>query len=475
MKRLLVFATVIAITTGAYAFTWPNHFTYDGLIVKDRGGLPMPSNSIHINGGFFYYGMLNEHYNNDGDSADDGYSSYALGFPVDLGYTFNGKLEVAATLQLIRLSVSNGTDRSEFGLGDVWIKGRALFQPGESFYVGPRIAGKFQGGNSHLGLGDGWGDLDAGMVFAKYDDSSFKLNGSAGFRYSFEDRDYDPPYQPGVKIYSFLEPGFSVGSKFTIYVPVGFEYHADTKRGDISRYAGYGLTLGAKPSFALSDNHTLNFTLLYPITGKNANQEVYLAFTTDSFIPLPSGPGDRDGDGITDDVDNCPNDPEDFDGFEDSDGCPDPDNDGDGILDADDRCPNDPEIFNGYEDEDGCPDEMAVPEPPKFDGTIRFYPDSTEPLDGYYTVMDEAGAKLKEAPDVHITLAGYAADTGRPDFEMKLSEGRAMFVKDYHVNKHGIDANRISIVYFGSTKPIADNSTEEGRNQNRRVVYGTEK
>jgi OOP family OmpA-OmpF porin len=238
---------------------------------------------------------------------------------------------------------------------------------------------------------------------------------------------------------------------------------------------GYGLTLGAKPSFALSDNHTLNFTLLYPVMGKNANQEIYLAFTTDSFIPLPSGPGDRDGDGITDDVDNCPDDPEDFDGFEDSDGCPDPDNDGDGILDVDDRCPNDAEIFNGYEDEDGCPDEVPVPEPPKFDGVIRFYPDSTEPLDGYYTVMDEAGAKLKEAPDAHITLAGHAADTGRPDFEMKLSEGRAMFVKDYHVNKHGIDANRISIVYFGSTKPIADNSTEEGRSQNRRVVYSTDK
>lgn len=50
-----------------------------------------------------------------------------------------------------------------------------------------------------------------------------------------------------------------------------------------------------------------------------------------------------------------------------------------------------------------------------------------------------------------------------------------MFVKDYRVNKHGINANRISIVYFGSTKPIADNSTEEGRSQNRRVVYSTEK
>jgi OmpA-OmpF porin, OOP family len=66
--------------------------------------------------------------------------------------------------------------------------------------------------------------------------------------------------------------------------------------------------------------------------------------------------GDRDGDGIKDDEDQCPDDPEDFDGFQDQDGCPDPDNDNDGILDIDDRCPNVPEDFDGDEDDDGCPE-----------------------------------------------------------------------------------------------------------------------
>ncbi|MBK6693448.1 MAG: OmpA family protein [Myxococcales bacterium] len=66
--------------------------------------------------------------------------------------------------------------------------------------------------------------------------------------------------------------------------------------------------------------------------------------------------GDRDGDGIKDDEDKCPDDPEDRDGFQDEDGCPDPDNDNDGILDVDDRCPNEPEDRDGDEDEDGCPE-----------------------------------------------------------------------------------------------------------------------
>ena len=73
------------------------------------------------------------------------------------------------------------------------------------------------------------------------------------------------------------------------------------------------------------------------------------------FIFEPSI-GDRDGDGYKDDVDKCPDDPEDFDGFEDADGCPDPDNDKDGILDVDDKCPNNPEDRDGVEDEDGCPE-----------------------------------------------------------------------------------------------------------------------
>ena len=65
---------------------------------------------------------------------------------------------------------------------------------------------------------------------------------------------------------------------------------------------------------------------------------------------------DRDDDGVVDAADRCPSDPEDRDGFEDADGCPDLDNDHDGILDAQDQCPQSPEDPDGFEDADGCPD-----------------------------------------------------------------------------------------------------------------------
>ncbi|MBN1771045.1 MAG: OmpA family protein [Deltaproteobacteria bacterium] len=72
--------------------------------------------------------------------------------------------------------------------------------------------------------------------------------------------------------------------------------------------------------------------------------------------PEPTAPADRDADTILDDDDDCPDEPEDFDEWQDEDGCPDPDNDDDTILDGEDNCPNEPEDLDGWEDENGCPD-----------------------------------------------------------------------------------------------------------------------
>lgn len=87
---------------------------------------------------------------------------------------------------------------------------------------------------------------------------------------------------------------------------------------------------------------------------RDSLQAADMRFTA-AFVFEPSI-GDRDGDGYKDDVDQCPDEPEDFDNFADEDGCPDPDNDRDGILDDDDECPLVPEDRDNDADEDGCPE-----------------------------------------------------------------------------------------------------------------------
>jgi len=98
---------------------------------------------------------------------------------------------------------------------------------------------------------------------------------------------------------------------------------------------------------------------------------------------------DKDRDTIMDEVDACPTEPEDMDGFEDDDGCPEADNDGDGIPDAADRCPNDAEDKDGFRDKDGCPE-------PDNDGD---------------DILDEADKCPQEAEDKD----GFQDDDGCPD------------------------------------------------------------
>jgi len=113
---------------------------------------------------------------------------------------------------------------------------------------------------------------------------------------------------------------------------------------------------------------------------------------------MPAFAGDRDHDRIPDDVDLCPDDPEDYDGYQDNDGCPDPDNDSDGVCDpwvaekglsakyanlchGSDKCPFIPEDKDGFEDDDGCPDldndKDGIPD--KFDKC----PNDPEDFDGF--------------------------------------------------------------------------------------------
>ncbi len=116
----------------------------------------------------------------------------------------------------------------------------------------------------------------------------------------------------------------------------------------------------------------------------------------DAFV-AKIGAADSDGDGILDTVDACPNDPEDFDGFEDGDGCPDPDNDGDGILDGADACP----LLPGPASNDGCP----LPGPPAVGGIVGLV---SAPPDTPAGVSDPSGSDRAE-PITAALAAGAVA------------------------------------------------------------------
>jgi len=180
---------------------------------------------------------------------------------------------------------------------------------------------------------------------------------------------------------------------------------------------------------------------------------------------------DNDADTFLDWEDDCPNHAEDEDGFEDADGCPETDNDYDGVLDGDDVCPNDPENANGYEDEDGCPDEVPR-NLTKIVGVIRginFKVDSDELKPSSYSVLDEAAATLLKYDDIALEIQGHASAEGDDDYNMDLSQRRAESVMRYLISK-GISERRLVAIGYGETRPLEED-TPDGRVINRRVEF----
>jgi OmpA-OmpF porin, OOP family len=75
---------------------------------------------------------------------------------------------------------------------------------------------------------------------------------------------------------------------------------------------------------------------------------------------------------------------------------------------------------------------------------------------------------LKEHDDWHIRVEGFTDNVGARDANLKLSEERANAVVDWLVN-HGIDRSRLSAKDYGESRPVAKNSSDQGRAKNRRV------
>jgi len=177
---------------------------------------------------------------------------------------------------------------------------------------------------------------------------------------------------------------------------------------------------------------------------------------------------DNDGDGLPDMDDRCPGQAEDFDGYQDSDGCPDIDNDGDGIRDADDKCPNAAETFNRFEDVDGCPDDAPIEFP---DVYINFKYDSADftsadPI----PVLDQIAKTLKDHPDIRVMIVGHTDSTGGEAYNMQLSLRRAEAIRDYLVEQ-GVPMSQLMTDGKGESEPIASNDTERGRSRNRRIEF----
>ena len=146
------------------------------------------------------------------------------------------------------------------------------------------------------------------------------------------------------------------------------------------------------------------------------------------------------------------------------------DSDGDGVPDDIDQCPATP--WNVVIDERGCP-LAPIGVGLRMEYRAFFAKGSSELSPEYQLELDKVAKKLQEYDTATMRIEGHASadEVDKKLRSNSLARNRAIIVKNYLIMQHQIDPNRLSTASYGAQRPIASSDTEEGRSMNRRV-YG---
>jgi len=191
-------------------------------------------------------------------------------------------------------------------------------------------------------------------------------------------------------------------------------------------------------------------------------------FEDDDGCPDP----DNDKDGILDKSDRCPNVAEDKDGFEDGDGCPEPDNDRDGIPDDKDKCPLKPEKINGKDDNDGCPDEgdsLVISQPDRIELLENVQFTGEKLAKNSANLMGQLAATLRARADIaRLRIAVHVQPSKSAEKDKALADKRAEAILIWLVNA-GIATERLDVKGFGGTKPLVAPDRKGSAEINNRI------
>ena len=176
-------------------------------------------------------------------------------------------------------------------------------------------------------------------------------------------------------------------------------------------------------------------------------------------------PSDKDSDGIFDKNDDCPE----LAGIKANNGCP-ADSDKDGIYDMNDNCP----YRFGRAENGGCP-EVTLTEKERSlleraTRAVEFNTGSTVLKTVSQNILNQVAELLIKYPDYNLSIDGHTDNQGDSAANRTLSEGRAHACYEYLVSK-GLDSNRLSFEGFGESQPKYSNETVVGRQRNRRVEF----
>jgi outer membrane protein OmpA-like peptidoglycan-associated protein len=119
------------------------------------------------------------------------------------------------------------------------------------------------------------------------------------------------------------------------------------------------------------------------------------------------------------------------------------------------------------------PTPVAEPEPAaepvRVELDVKFDFDRAEVKQDSMADIQDLAEFMKQYGQTSTVVEGHTDSVGTDAYNQRLSERRANAVRDVLVNQHGLDSSRVDAVGYGESRPVADNSTDEGRAINRRV------
>jgi len=374
----------------------------------------------------------------------------ATGFSIGLGYQFNTPfaVELVVSNSSTEIDNSNSTDVDYFQ-----IRFDTLYFLPELKNWNPYLAGGI--GDGVLEVGNKKNDateFNAGAGIVKFFNENWALRGDVRLVYLYDISNINTQFNVGVSYY------FSGQSKSTFKWPTKRKKEAKKEvKKPAKKITG--------PDISKENKRSESAFLAADYDGDGISNVLDRCKDTPIGVRVnDSGcPTDSDMDGVGDFLDRCPQTPK---GTKvDNEGCA-GDADGDGVKDSKDDCPN---TMTGVSvDINGC--RIQTTKTIKISMQIKFKSGQAEILPQHDIEIAKVGNFMLKHPKSTAVIEGHTDSSGDAGFNLQLSKYRSERVRAELIRIYRIDPRRISAKGYGESRPIAENSTADGRDRNRRVI-----
>lgn len=340
--------------------------------------------------------------------------------------------------------------------------GDPVFKPQIAWGAGPHYGTLALGIVAPLGthdtdrvvsIGRHYWSFDPSFTYTYLNDSGWDLSGTLGYMINLENNIPGPNYETGDELHLDVLFGKHFGDRFALGVAAYWYSQLTDDEGPIPAGLEPGYkseSFGFGPAFKFgSKNFSVVGKWLYDTDADNRLKgDLYMLSFVAHFggesppPPMPVAPP------VARAEPPPPPPPP-----------PPADADGDGVVDLSDLCPATPR--GDRVDVRGCSCDVTV--------KVNFRSNSTEISGADAILLDALADQVRQLPTLEGEIGGHTDSQGSEAFNEDLSRRRALAARDYLASR-GLNVSQLAVKGYGESEPVADNTTPEGRQQNRRVV-----